>query len=61
MLAALVVLLRSVALICCGHRAVAFENLALRQRLAVFRRTVDPLFWMLLANTWRDWAHGTSL
>ena len=40
MLAALVVLLRSLALICCGHRAVAFENLALRQQLAVFRRTV---------------------
>ncbi len=63
MLAALVVLLRSLALICCGHRAVAFENLALRQQLAVFRRTVkrsqlrhrDRLFWMLLANTWRDW------
>ena len=63
MLVALVVLLRSVALICCGHRAVAFENLALRQQLAVFRRTVkrsplrqrDRLFWMLLANTWRDW------
>jgi putative transposase len=63
MLAALVVLLRFLALICCGHRAVAFENLALRQQLAVFRRTVkrsqlrhrDRLFWMLLAKTWRDW------
>jgi hypothetical protein len=39
MLAALVVMLRSLALICCGHRAVALENLALRQQLAVFRRT----------------------
>jgi hypothetical protein len=63
--AALVVLLRSLALICCGHRAVAFGNLALRQQLAVFRRTVkrsqlrhrDRLFWMLLANTSRG-AHG---
>ena len=36
MLAALVVMLRSLALICCGHRAVALENLALRQQLAVF-------------------------
>jgi hypothetical protein len=35
MLAALVVLLRSLALLCCGHRAVALENLALRQQLAV--------------------------
>jgi hypothetical protein len=63
MLAALVVALRSLALICGGHRAVALENLALRQQLAVFKRTVkrpqlrhrDRLFWMLLANTWRDW------
>ena len=40
MLAALVVVLRSLALICGGHRAVALENLALRQQLAVFRRTI---------------------
>jgi putative transposase len=63
MLAALVVALRSLALICGGHRAVALENLALRQQLVVFKRTVkrpqlrhrDRLFWMLLANAWRDW------
>src|SRR5712692_6954336 len=63
MLAALVVLLRSFRLLCSGHRAVALENLALRQQLAVFRRTVrrphlrtsDRLFWVLLAKAWRDW------
>src|SRR6266478_9525867 len=63
MLAALVVALRSLALICAGHRAVALENLALRQQLAVFKRTVrrpqlrhrDRLFWMLLTNAWQDW------
>src|SRR5580704_17604773 len=63
MLAALVVLLRSLRLLCSGHRAVALENLALRQQLAVFRRTVrrpqlrtrDRLFWVLLTKTWRDW------
>lgn len=63
MLAALVVGLRSLALICGGHRAVALENLALRQQLTVFKRTVrrpqlrhrDRLFWMLLANAWQDW------
>src|ERR1700730_17328756 len=63
MLAAFVVLLRSLALLCCGHRAVALENLALRHQLAVFRRTAkrppllrrDRLFWILLANAWRDW------
>src|SRR6266853_5689397 len=63
MRAALVVALRSLALICGGHRAVALENLALRQQLAVFKRTVrrphlrtsDRLSWILLANAWRDW------
>src|SRR5258707_5521757 len=63
MLAALVVALRSLTLICGGHRAVALENLALRQQLAVFKRTVrrpqlrqrDRLLWMLLANAWQDW------
>ena len=63
MLTAVVLLLRSLALICSGHRAVALENLAPRQQLAVFRRTVkrptvskrDRLFWVLLANAWRDW------
>jgi len=40
MLASFVVVLRSLALICCGHRAVALENLALRRQLAVFKRTV---------------------
>jgi hypothetical protein len=63
MLAAFVVVLRTVALICCGHRAVALENLALRQQLAVFRRNVgrpplrhrDRLFRILLAKAWREW------
>jgi hypothetical protein len=63
MLAALVVLIRTLALICSGYRAVALENVALRQQLAMFRRTVarphirhrDRLFWILLANAWRDW------
>lgn len=63
MLAAFVVVLRSLAMLVCGHRAVALENLALRQQLAVFKRTVkrpplhrrDRLFWMLLATVWRRW------
>jgi hypothetical protein len=63
MLAALVVVLRSLALVCRGHHAVAFENLALRQQLAVFQRTLkrpplrpsDRLFWVVLSRAWRNW------
>ena len=63
MLTALVVLLRSIGLMCCGHRAVALENLALRQQLAALTRAVkrprlrpgDRLFWVLLAKGWREW------
>src|SRR5712691_3858993 len=63
MLAALVVLLRSLRLLCGRHRAVALENLALRQQLSVLRRSIrrpqvrsrDRLFWVLLAKAWRDW------
>src|SRR6266851_3207532 len=63
MLATLVVFLRTLGLLCSGHRAVALENLALRQQLWVLRRTVrrphlrtsDRLFWVLLAKAWQDW------
>src|SRR6266850_2559380 len=37
MLAALLIVLRPFALVCGGHRAVALENLALRQQLEVFK------------------------
>ena len=55
MLTALMVLLRSIGLICGGHRAIVLEKLALRQQLAVLTRTVkrpqlrstDRLFWIL--------------
>jgi hypothetical protein len=54
---------RLMNLICCGHRAVALENLALRQQLAVLTRTrthlqlrpKDRLFWILLTSAWREW------
>jgi hypothetical protein len=39
MLTALLVLLRSIGLMWRGHRAVALENLALRQQLAALTRT----------------------
>ena len=64
MLTAFIVLLRSIGLICRGHRAVALENLALRQQLSALTRTVkrpqlrtrDRLFWILLAKSWRTGA-----
>lgn len=63
MLTALVVLLRLIGLMCRGHRAVALENLALRQQLAALRRIrkrpqlrpTDRLFWIVLASAWREW------
>ena len=66
MLTALIVFLRAFGLICRGHRAVALENLALRQQLAALtrtgkrphRRSIDRLLWIGLAHTWRDWRHA---
>jgi hypothetical protein len=63
MLTAMIVLLRSIGLMCRGHRAVALENPALRQQLAVLTRTRtrlplrprDRLFWILLTSAWREW------
>ena len=63
MLTALFVLRRSIGLIGCGQRAVALENLALRQQLAALTRTIkrpelrtrDRLFWILLSKAWPEW------
>jgi putative transposase len=46
-----------------GHRQLALENLALRQQLAVYKRTVtrpkirttDRVFWVGLARVWAAW------
>src|SRR5882724_1002965 len=46
-----------------GHRQLAVENLALRQQLAVYKRTTarpklrrsDRLFWVWLARVWVGW------
>jgi len=63
MLTGLMVLLRSIGMICRGHEAVALENLVLRQQIAALTRTVkrprlrtrDRLFWIVLAKGWREW------
>src|SRR3989449_14517 len=56
-------LLRLLPFLCGGHRQLAIENLALRQQLAVYKRTVprprlrttDRLLWVGLAAVWAGW------
>src|SRR5712691_4631695 len=59
----ILVLVRALALACRGHHELVLENLALRQQLNALRRTVgrshlrrrDRLFWIVIAQTWRNW------
>jgi len=63
MLTAIFIVLRAIIVACGGHRAVALENVALRQQLAALKRSVkrpelrarDRLFWVMLAMRWREW------
>jgi hypothetical protein len=63
MLEMILLTVRAVALACHGHRELVLENMALRQQLRAFKRTTkrprlrtrDRLFWIVLANRWRQW------
>jgi hypothetical protein len=63
MITLLLHLLRLLPFLCGGHRHLAIENLALRQQLAVYKRTAprprlrttDRLFWVGLARVWTGW------
>jgi putative transposase len=63
MITLLLHLLRLLPFLFGGHRQLALENLALRQQLAVYKRTVtrpplcrtDRLFWVGLARVWTGW------
>ena len=63
MVSTLLHLVRLFPFLCGGHRQLALENLALRQQLAVYKRTVprprlrktDRLFWAGLARVWAGW------
>jgi putative transposase len=63
MITLLLHLLRLLPFLCGGHRRLAIENLALRQQLAVYKRTAarlrlrttDRLFWVGLARVWTGW------
>ena len=56
-------LVRLLPFLCGGHRQLALENLALRQQLAVYKRsvprprlrTMDRLLWVGLARVWAGW------
>src|SRR5213594_914709 len=56
-------LLRLLPFLVGGHRQLALENLALRQQLAIYKRTMarpplrrsDRLFWVALASVWAGW------
>src|SRR5262249_34712570 len=63
MITLLLHLLRLLPFLFGGHRQLALENLALRQQLAVYKRTTPPpklhqaarLFWAGLALVWPGW------
>jgi putative transposase len=56
-------LLRLLPFLIGGHRQLALENLAMRQQLAIYKRTaprprlhtMDRLFWVGLARVWTGW------
>ena len=63
MITLLLHLFRLLPVLCGGHRHLALENLALRQQLAVYKRTLrrpklhpsDRLFWVSLSRVWAEW------
>src|SRR5262247_3172193 len=63
MMTLLLQLLRLLPFLLGGRRQLALENLALRQQLTVYKRTVarprlrkiDRLFWVGLARVWAGW------
>src|SRR2546426_12816818 len=63
MITLLLHMLRLLPFLCGGHRALALENLALRQQLAAYKRMVtrpklrmtDRLFWVALASLGAGW------
>src|SRR5437899_7010456 len=63
MITLLLHLLRLFPFLCGGHRQLALENLALRQQLAVYKRTTnrprlqrsDRLLWVWLSKVWPAW------
>ena len=69
MVTVLLHLLRLLPLLIGGHRQLALENLALRQQLAIHKRTLarpqlrttDRLFWAGLARIWTGWRQALGI
>jgi putative transposase len=63
MITLLLHLFRLLPILCGSHRHLALENLALRQQLAVYKKTLrrpklrpsDRLFWASLSRVWAEW------
>ena len=63
MITLLLHVLRLLPFLCSGHHHLALENLALRQQLAVYKRTTnrlrlrrsDRLLWVWLSRVWPAW------
>src|SRR5262245_65195009 len=63
MITLLLHLIRLLPVLCGSHRLLALENLALRQQLAVYKKTPrrpklrpsDRLFWVSLSRVWAGW------
>src|SRR5881628_1520509 len=63
MLNAILSLFRMILLFLGGYEQIALENLALREQLAIFQRSVrhpkirlmDRVFWVCLRKAWKDW------
>jgi hypothetical protein len=68
MIALLLDLFRLLPILCGGHRHLALENLALRQQLAVYKKTFtrpklhpsDRLFWVCLSRVWQSGGRPSS-
>jgi putative transposase len=69
MITALLHVLRVLPFLCGGHRQLALENIALRQQLAVYKRTstrpklrwTDRVFWVALSKLWTGWRQALVL
>ena len=68
MLNTILIFFRTIFLVLCRYDQVALENLALREQLEIFQRSVrhpnipqkDRLFWVCLRKVWKEWKSATD-